>query len=161
MNVTVCVGDGLVNKVIVLGSSRPTPTCLVKIGCWDARSMQAAVNLNDIVALNGACTTGTSRSFTCPRPDIIRSMRRLPLRFAETVSDVFDLPRALTLPLRHEYTTPCSDSRCLALQIAPRFSTYQECCAKRHEYERSCEAETRLGVKQDSCRIDRAKDQRL
>ena len=105
--------------------------------------------------------TGTSRRFTCPRPDIIGSMRRLPLRFAETVSDVFDLPRAPTLPFRHEHTTPCSDSRGLALQTAPRLSTYQECCAKRHEYERSCKAENHFGVTQDSCRVDRAKDERL
>jgi len=123
--------------------------------------MLAVGNLNDIVALDGARGTGTSRSFTCPRPDIIGSMRRLPLRFAETVSDVFDLPRAPTLPLRHVYTAPCSDGRCLALQIAPRLSTYQECCAKRHEYERSCEAENRFRVTQDSCRVDRAKDERL
>jgi len=123
--------------------------------------MHAAGKLDDIVALYAACGTGTSRSFTCPRPDIIGSMRRLPLRFAETISDVLDLPRAPTLPLRHEYTTPCSDSRCLSLRIALRLSTYQECCAKRHEYERSCEAENRFGVTQHSCRVDRAKDERL
>lgn len=88
-------------------------------------------------------------------------MRRLPLRFAETVSDVFDLPRAPTLPLRHDYTTACSDSRCLALQIAPRLGAYQECCAKHHEYERGCEAENRFGETQDGSRVDRAKDERL
>jgi len=63
-NVTVNVGDGLINKAIDLGSSRPTPTCLVEIGCWDARSMHAAEKLDDIVALDSACRTGTSRSFT-------------------------------------------------------------------------------------------------
>jgi len=63
-NVTVCVGDGLIDKVIDLGSSRPTPTCLMKIEHWDARSMQEAGDLNDIVTLDSACGTGTSRSFT-------------------------------------------------------------------------------------------------
>ena len=73
--VTVDVGGGIINKAIDWGSSRPTPTCLVEIGCWDARSMHAAEKLDDIVALDSACRTGTSSSFTCPRPDIIGSMR--------------------------------------------------------------------------------------
>jgi len=63
-NVQVCVGDGLIDKVIDLDSSRPTPTCLVKIGCWNARSMHAVGKLDDIVAHGSACGTGTSRSFT-------------------------------------------------------------------------------------------------
>lgn len=123
--------------------------------------MHEAGKLHDIVALDSACGTGTGRSFTCSRPDTIGSTRRLPLRFAETVSDVFDLPRAPALPLHHKYTTPCSDNRCLALQIAPCLDTYQECCTKRHEYERSGEAENRFGETQDSNRVDRAKDERL
>ena len=150
-----------IDKVVDFGLSRPTPTCLVTIGCRDARSMDEVEQLDDIIALDGACGTGTSRGFTCPCPNIIRGKRRLPLRFAETVSDVLDLPRASTLTLHREYTTPWSDSRCLALQIAPCLSAYQECCAKRHKHERSCEAENRFGETQDSSRIDRAKDERL